>query len=38
VALYFCDAIGWRIPALRRGAVKTARAPSLSLGAEPEEA
>jgi len=38
VAVYFWDALGWRIPAFRRGAVKTARAPSLSLGAEPEEA
>jgi len=38
VALYFWDALGWRIPAFRRGAVKTARAPSLSLGPEPEEA
>src|SRR6266496_4876164 len=38
VALYFWDALGWRIPALRRGAVKTATAPSLSLGPEPEEA
>src|SRR5881392_2689313 len=38
VALYFWDALGWRIPAFRRGAVKTATAPSLSLGPEPEEA
>jgi hypothetical protein len=38
VALYFWDALGWRIPAFRRRAVKTARAPSLSLGPEPEEA
>jgi Glycosyltransferase family 87 len=38
VALYFWDALGWRIPAFRREAVKTATAPSLSLGAEPEEA
>ena len=38
VALYFWDALGWRIPALRRGAVKTATSPSLSLGPEPEEA
>jgi hypothetical protein len=38
VALYFRDAIGWRSPAFRPGAVKTATAPSLSLGAEPEEA
>jgi len=38
VALYFWDALGWRISAFRRGAVKTATAPSLSLGPEPEEA
>ena len=38
VALYFWDALGWRIPAFRRGAVKTGTAPSLSLGPEPEEA
>jgi hypothetical protein len=38
VALYFWDALGWRIPAFRRGAVKTATSPSLSLGPEPEEA
>ena len=38
VALYFWDALGWRIPAFRRRAVKTATAPSLSLGPEPEEA
>jgi hypothetical protein len=38
VALYFWDALGWRMPAFRPGAVKTARAPSLSLGPEPEEA
>jgi hypothetical protein len=37
VALYFWDALGWRIPAFRRGAVKTATAPLLSLGPEPEE-
>jgi hypothetical protein len=37
VALYFWDALGWWIPAFRRGAVKT-RAPSLALGPEPEEA
>jgi hypothetical protein len=38
VALYFSDALGGRrIPALRRGAIKTVT-PSLSLGAEPEEA
>ena len=38
VAVYFWDALGWRIPAFRRGAVKAATAPSLSLGPEPEEA
>jgi hypothetical protein len=38
VALYFWDALGWRIPAFRRGAVKAVPEPSLSLGAEPEEA
>jgi len=38
VALYFWDALALRIPAFRRGAVKAATAPSLSLGAEPEEA
>jgi hypothetical protein len=38
VALYFWDALGWRIPAFRRGAVKTATSPALSLGPEPEEA
>ena len=38
VALYFWDALGWRIPAFRRGPFKTATAPSLSLGPEPEEA
>jgi hypothetical protein len=38
VAFYFRDALGWQIPAFRRGAVKTATAPSLSLGPEPEEA
>jgi hypothetical protein len=38
VALYFWDALGWRIPAFRRGAVKTATARPLSLGPEPEEA
>ena len=38
VAVYFWDALGWRVPAFRRGAVKAATAPSLSLGAEPEEA
>ena len=38
VAFYFWDALGWRVPAFRRGAVKTRTAPSLSLGPEPEEA
>jgi len=38
VAFYFWDALGWRIPAFRRGAVKTGTAPSLSLGPAPEEA
>jgi hypothetical protein len=32
VAFYFWDALGWRIPAFRRGAVKSRTAPSLSLG------
>jgi hypothetical protein len=38
VAVYFYEALGWRVPAFRRGAVKTRTARSLSLGAEPEEA
>jgi len=38
VAFYFWDALALRIPAFRRGSVKTATSPSLSLGAEPEEA
>jgi len=38
VAFYFWDALGWRIPAFRRGGVKTVTEPSLSLGPEPEEA
>ena len=38
VAVYFWDALGWRMPAFRRGAVKTRTTPSLSLGPEPEEA
>jgi hypothetical protein len=38
VAFYFWDALGWRVPAFRGGAVRTARAPALSLGQEPEEA
>jgi hypothetical protein len=37
VALYLWHALALRIPVFQRGA-KTARAPSLSLGAEPEEA
>jgi len=38
VAVYFWDALGWRIPAFRRGVVKTATAHPLPLGPEPEEA
>jgi hypothetical protein len=38
VAVYFWDALGWRIPAFRRAAVKPATTPSLSLGPEPGEA
>jgi hypothetical protein len=38
VALYFWDALGWPVPALRRGVVKAVTSPSLSLGANPEEA
>ncbi len=38
VALYFWDALGWWMPALRRGAVKTRTARPLALGPEPEEA
>jgi len=38
VAVYFWDALGSRIPAFRRAAAKTGASPSLSLGAEPEEA
>jgi hypothetical protein len=38
VALYFWDALGWRIPVFRRGLVKAATSPSLSLAPEPEEA
>ena len=39
VAVYFWDALGWRIPAFRRGAAKTTDTPpSLSLGPEPGEA
>jgi hypothetical protein len=38
VAFYFWNALGWRLPAFRRTAVKTVTEPSLSLGPEPEEA
>jgi len=38
VAVYFWDALGWRIPAFRRGVVKTGTAHPLPLGPEPEEA
>jgi hypothetical protein len=38
VALYFWDALGWPVPAFRPRGVKTATAPSLALGPEPEEA
>jgi hypothetical protein len=38
VALYFWDALGWRISSFRRGTVRTATAPGLSLQPEPEEA
>ena len=38
VAVYFWHALGLRLRAFRRGAVKTATAPSLSLGPAPEEA
>jgi hypothetical protein len=38
VAVYFWGALGVRIPVFQRGLAKPARAPSLSLGAEPEEA
>ncbi len=38
VAVYFWNAIGVRIAALQRDVPKTARAPSLSLEPEPEEA
>jgi hypothetical protein len=37
VAVYFWDALGWPVPAFRRGTAKTGTAPSLSLGPEPEE-
>ena len=38
VAIYSWDALGWRVPAFRRGVVKTATAHPLPLGPEPEEA
>src|SRR5438876_8610419 len=38
VAIYFWNALGWRIPAFRRGVVRTATAHPLPLGPEPEEA
>src|SRR6266436_4299608 len=38
VAIYFWNALGWRIPAVRRGVVRTATAHPLPLGPEPEEA
>jgi hypothetical protein len=38
VAVYFWDALRVRIPVFQRGSAKPARAPSLSLGVEPEEA
>jgi hypothetical protein len=38
VAVYFWDALGGRIPAFRREALKTATAASLPLAPEPEEA
>jgi hypothetical protein len=38
VTVYFWDALGWQIPTFRRGALKTATAPSLPLAPEPEEA
>ena len=38
VALYACDALGWRVPAFRRAVVKTVTEHSLPLGPEPEEA
>jgi hypothetical protein len=38
VAVYLCDALALRVPALQRGAAKTATAPSLPLAPEPEEA
>ena len=37
-AVYLWHAFPVRIPVFRRGAAKAATAPSLSLGAEPEEA
>jgi hypothetical protein len=38
VAVYFWDALGLSMPAVKRAAVKATTSPSLSLGAEPEEA
>ena len=38
VALYFWNALAIPIPTFQRGSAKAARAPSLSLGPEPEEA
>jgi hypothetical protein len=38
VAVYFWGALPVRIPVFRRGSAKDATTPSLSLGAEPEEA
>ncbi|MGE5215348.1 MAG: hypothetical protein ACM3NN_16855 [Nitrospirota bacterium] len=38
VAIYLLDALGLRIPALERGAIKPATAPQLPIGPEPEEA
>jgi hypothetical protein len=38
VVLYFWDALGWRIPALRRRAAKAVTTHSVPLGPEPKEA
>ena len=38
VAVYLCATLAIRIPIFQRGTAKAARVPSLSLGAEPEEA
>jgi hypothetical protein len=38
VALYFWDALGWRIPGFRRRAAKAATTHTVPLGPEPEEA